>query len=180
MTIPTVQTALFWWVVPEALLAAQYQQSQEAQPLSPWWAPPDSHTGPAPPPPPVFPSAVAPWCVWSEVKPKFKPECRAGFSGALQPTDWLSRLQVRWQSACNAGGEFKCWRSQSGSSAVNCSGVISGWSNQVLVSPVCYHRVWMVEHNWTDFKQSSQQLEGSRLASTSCTEGVKLQSAAPL
>lgn len=32
MSIPTVQTAPFWWIVPGALFSAQHQQSQEAQP----------------------------------------------------------------------------------------------------------------------------------------------------
>lgn len=32
MSIPIVQTAPFWWIVPGALLPAQYQQSQAAQP----------------------------------------------------------------------------------------------------------------------------------------------------
>lgn len=32
MSIPTVQTAPFWWIVPGALLSAQYQQSQAAEP----------------------------------------------------------------------------------------------------------------------------------------------------
>lgn len=32
MSIPKVQTAPFWWIVPGALLTAQYQQSQAAQP----------------------------------------------------------------------------------------------------------------------------------------------------
>lgn len=32
MSIPTVQTTPFWWIVPGALLSTQYQQSQAAQP----------------------------------------------------------------------------------------------------------------------------------------------------
>lgn len=31
MAIPTVKQLLFWWIVPQALLPAQYQQSQAAQ-----------------------------------------------------------------------------------------------------------------------------------------------------
>lgn len=52
MSIPTVQTAPFWWIVPRALFSAQYQQSQEAQPHTAAHSrddelPPVSQTGPA-------------------------------------------------------------------------------------------------------------------------------------
>lgn len=183
MTIPTVQTALFWWIVPGALLAAQYQQSQEAQPLSPWWAPPDSQTGPAAL---DFPSAVThtPWCVWSEVKPKFKLECEVGFSGAgdgaLWPTDWAC---CRW-SSCNTGGGFKV-SVKPVSRQVNCTEAnhFSPWVQQPGVCFTCLLPQTVDEVSTpgpTSNKTARGKLEGSRLPSTSCRDRVMLQSASSL
>lgn len=183
MSIPTVQTAPFWWIVPRALFSAQYQQSQEAQPHTAVHSrddelPPVSQTGPAALISPLQ-SDITMVCV-VRGEPKFKLEYEVEVSGAgderwswRRRTELAVALLAEQMQRCRSvrvcqtnqmagGGAERRQKVKTMSPPVQRAHTAykhkyfhSNMRWTYIFAPVCYQRLWLGELTWNDYKRNS-------------------------